>query len=175
MNPLRKTLSTAVCIALCVILPMVFHAIPNGGVLFSPMHLPVLLCGVITSWPFGLLCGIAGPLLSFLFTGMPGAPMLPQMMVELGSYGFMSGLLIALVKTDNRILGIYISLIGGMLFGRVTAGIARMLIFARGSYSLPMWISSYFVSCFPAIIVQLVLIPLIYMALLKAGFIDDNR
>ena len=152
MTALKKTLSTAVCIALCVVLPMIFHAIPNGGVLFSPMHLPVLLCGIITSWPFGLLCGLAGPLLSFLFTGMPGAPMLPQMMVELGSYGFMSGLLIALVKTDNRILGIYISLIGGMLFGRVTAGIARMLIF----------------------IMQLVLIPIIYSVLLKAGFIEKR-
>ena len=119
MTALKKTLSTAVCIALCVVLPMIFHAIPNGGVLFSPMHLPVLLCGIITSWPFGLLCGLAGPLLSFLFTGMPGAPMLPQMMVELGCYGFMSGLLISLIKTKSTVFNVYASLIGGMLFGRV--------------------------------------------------------
>ena len=174
MISLKRTLSTAVCIALCVVLPMAFHAIPNGGVLFSPMHLPVLLCGIITSWPFGLLAGIAGPLLSFLFTGMPGAPMLPQMMVELGCYGFMSGLLISIVRTRKTLLNVYISLIGGMLFGRIAAGIARMLIFARGSYSLPMWISSYFVSCLPAIIMQLVLIPIIYSALLKAGFIEKR-
>ncbi len=174
MTALKKTLSTAVCIALCVVLPMIFHAIPNGGVLFSPMHLPVLLCGIITSWPFGLLCGLAGPLLSFLFTGMPGAPMLPQMMVELGCYGFMAGLLISLIRTKSTVFNVYASLIGGMLFGRIVAGIARMLIFARGSYSLPLWISSYFVSCFPAIIMQLVLIPIIYSVLLKAGFIEKR-
>ena len=97
MTALRKSLSAAVCIALCVVLPLVFHAVPNGGILFSPMHLPVLLAGIITSWPFGLLVGIAGPLLSFLFTGMPGAPMLPQMMVELGCYGFMAGLMMRVV------------------------------------------------------------------------------
>ncbi len=170
MSILRKSLATAVCIALCVVLPMAFHAIPNGGVLFSPMHLPVLLCGILTTWPFGLLCGIAGPLLSFLFTGMPGAPMLPQMMVELGCYGFMAGLMMAIVKTKKVTANVLISLLVAMLFGRVVAGCARAFIFARGSYSLPMWISSYFISCFPAIVMQLVLIPIIAAALSKAGF-----
>ena len=170
MSVLKKSLVTAVCIALCVVLPMAFHAIPNGGVLFSPMHLPVLLCGILTSWPFGLLCGIAGPLLSSLFTGMPGTPMLPQMMVELASYGFMAGLMINLIGIRKRSAAVIISLLIAMLFGRITAGCARAFIFARGSYSLPMWISSYFVSCLPAIVMQLVLIPVIAAALDKAGF-----
>ena len=172
MTALRKSLVTAVCIALSVVLPMAFHAIPNGGILFSPMHLPVLLCGILTSWPFGLLCGIAGPLLSSLLTGMPGAPMLPQMMVELGCYGFAAGLMMNLLGGMRSAAKVYISLVSAMLFGRIAAGCARALIFARGSYSLPMWISSYFVSCFPAIIMQLVLIPLIYAALMKAGFVE---
>ena len=171
MTMIRKSLTAAVCIALCVVLPMAFHAIPNGGVLFSPMHLPVLLCGILTSWPFGLLCGIAGPLLSSLFTGMPGAPMLPQMMTELGSYGFMAGLMMGLTGRKKGTGRVVISLVAAMLFGRIMAGAARALIFARGSYSLPMWISSYFVSCLPAIVMQLVLIPLIYAALVKTGFI----
>lgn len=172
MDNLRKTLACSVCIALCVVLPMAFHAIPQGGVLFSPMHLPVLLCGIVTSWPFGLICGIAGPLLSSLFTGMPGAPMLPQMMVELGSYGFMAGLMMRIAGRSGKLSGVVLSLVAAMLFGRITAGLARAFIFARGSYSFPAWISSYFVSCLPAIIMQLVLIPLIYIALRKAGFVD---
>lgn len=172
MTALRKSLVTAVCIALSVVLPMAFHAIPNGGTLFSPMHLPVLLCGILTSWPFGLLCGIAGPLLSSLLTGMPGAPMLPQMMVELGCYGFAAGLMMNLLEGMGSTARVYISLVTAMLFGRIAAGSARALIFARGSYSLPMWISGYFISCFPAIIMQLVLIPLIYASLLKAGFVE---
>lgn len=174
MNILKKSLFAAVCIALCTVLPMAFHAIPNGGILFSPMHLPVLLCGVITSWPFGLFCGIVGPLLSFLFTGMPGAPMLPQMMVELGSYGFMAGLMIRIMRTKSLSANVLVSLVIAMLFGRIVAGCARAFLFARGSYSLPMWISSYFISCFPAIILQLVLIPLICKALDKAGLLSEK-
>ena len=31
----------ALCIALCVVLPMAFHAIANAGMIFLPMHIPV--------------------------------------------------------------------------------------------------------------------------------------
>ena len=30
----------AMCAALCVVLPMAFHAIPNAGSIFLPMHIP---------------------------------------------------------------------------------------------------------------------------------------
>ena len=47
---MKKTFSAknlafcALCIALCVVLPMAFHAIANAGPIFLPMHIPVLLC-----------------------------------------------------------------------------------------------------------------------------------
>ena len=47
LTVLNKSIITALCVALCVVLPMALHAIPKGGVLFSPMHLPVLLCGLV--------------------------------------------------------------------------------------------------------------------------------
>ena len=62
----------ALCIALCVVLPMAFHAIANAGMIFLPMHIPVLLCGLACGWPYGLICGVLGPLLSGVLTGMPG-------------------------------------------------------------------------------------------------------
>ena len=49
---MKKTISAknlafcALCIALCVVLPMAFHAIANAGPIFLPMHIPVLLCGL---------------------------------------------------------------------------------------------------------------------------------
>ena len=48
-SPIKKLVITAVCIALCVVLPMVFHSFPNGGSIFLPMHIPVLLCGLMCS------------------------------------------------------------------------------------------------------------------------------
>ena len=52
---MKKTISAknlafcALCIALCVVLPMAFHAIANAGPIFLPMHIPVLLCGLALS------------------------------------------------------------------------------------------------------------------------------
>lgn len=47
-------------------------------------------------------------------------------------------------------------------------GILRALIFAGGSYSWSAWAAGYFVSCLPGIIIQLILIPIIYVALERA-------
>ena len=103
----KKSIITAVCIALCVVLPQAFHAIPNGAV-YSPMHIPVLLCGLICGGPFGLLCGLAGPLFASLFTGMPPAAKLPPMMIECAVYGCVTGLLAQTVHTKSTYADLYI-------------------------------------------------------------------
>lgn len=174
MNHLTRCVTTAVCIALCVVLPFAFHAIPNGGTLFSPMHFPVLICGLVCGWPYGLLCGIAGPLLSSLLTGMPGIGYLPTMMVELAVYGLVTGLLMHFVRTGKTMIDVYISLIAAMLAGRVITGIARALIFAAGTYSWKAWATGYFVSSFPGIILQILIVPALYLALKKAKLIPSR-
>lgn len=168
---LTKFITTAMCIALCVMLPWALHFIPKAGVLLSPMHLPVLLCGLVCGWPFGLLCGLIGPLLSSLITGMPGAPILPSMIVELAVYGLLSGLLIHLIHTKKQIVNLYLALLVSMAAGRIAAGLFQGLIFAPGTYSLQMWASAYFVSGLPGIVLQLMLIPVLYLALKKAKLI----
>ena len=93
MTNTKKAIICAIMIAMCVVLPMAFHAIPNAGSIYLPMHIPVLLCGLVTGWPYGLLCGIAGPIMSYLITAMPGIGYLPQMVIELAAYGLITGLL----------------------------------------------------------------------------------
>ncbi len=171
---LHKSVNTAICIALCTVLPFAFHTIPNGGTLFSPMHLPVLLCGIVCGPQYGLLCGILGPLVSSFLTGMPVMAYLPTMMIELAVYGLVSGLMMLLIHTGKQIVDIYISLLTAMLTGRVITGIIRAFIFAPGAYSLKAWATGYFVSCFPAIIIQLLLLPILYVALQKAGLTDKR-
>ena len=180
MSAVKKSIVTAVCIALCVVLPQAFHAIPNAGSIYSPMHIPVLLCGLLCGWQFGAVCGIAGPLLSSLFTGMPPAAILPQMMIECCIYGLIAGLMMKLIKTKNLYADLYTSLIIAMLSGRIIAGIAKALIFARGEFTITAWATSYFVTALPGIIIQLVLIPTIVFALMKANlvpakYIKDNN
>lgn len=171
MSQVKRAMITAVCIALCVVLPMAFHSIQNAGAIFCPMHIPVLLCGLLVGWPYGLLCGLAGPLLSSLLTGMPAMGYLPCMMVELGAYGLLCGLFMKFVRTGKIYVDLYISLVGGLVIGRVIAGLFRALIFSPGSYSLAAWTTGYFVTCLPGLVIQLVLVPSIVFALMKARLV----
>ena len=171
MSPVKKSIITAVCIALCVVLPQAFHAIPNAGSIYCPMHIPVLLCGLICGWQYGLLCCISGPLVSALITGMPPAAVLPGMLVECAAYGALTGLMMQLVHTKKVYPDLYISLLVAMLGGRIISGIAKALIFSAGSYSMTAWVTGSFVTSLPGIIVHLVLIPSIVYALMKAKLI----
>ena len=83
-SPVKHMVFTAVCCALCVVLPVAFHSIQNAGSVFLPIHIPVLLCGLVCGWPYGLTCGFLGPLLSSLVTQMPPLGMAPAMMIECG-------------------------------------------------------------------------------------------
>ncbi|MDL2301701.1 ECF transporter S component [Lachnospiraceae bacterium OttesenSCG-928-D06] len=174
MSYVKKSIITAACIALCVLLPMAFHAIPNAGNILGPMHIPVLLCGLICGWPFGLLCGIAGPLISSLLTGMPVIAYLPSMMIELAVYGLVAGLLMQLVRTKHIYVDLYLSLIAALLCGRIIAGVTKALIFSSGSYSMSAWITSYFITCLPGLLLQLAFIPTIVFALEKARLIPKR-
>ena len=174
MSYVKRSIITAACIGLSVVLPMAFHSIPNAGRIFCPMHIPILLSGLICGWPFGLLCGLAGPLLSSLITGMPPMAYLPSMLVELAVYGVVCGLLINLVRTKKLYADLYISLVVALIAGRIVAGIAQALIFSAGSYSMAAWIASYFVTSWPGLVLQLALVPAVVSALMKAKLIPER-
>ena len=173
MSSNRKICWCALCAALCVILPMAFHSFPNGGKIFLPMHIPVLLCGMACGWPWGLLCGLAGPLLSSLLTGMPPAPMLPGMVVECGVYGACAGILLGLVRTGRLFEDLYISLTVSMVLGRVISGVVKALILSPG-LSLHSWIMASFVTGLPGIVIQLVLLPLLVKLLMKNKVLPER-
>ena len=169
LSPVTKCVTAAVCMALCVILPLAVHGIPNAGTLLSPMHLPVLLCGLICGWPYGLICGLIGPLLSSMNSSMPPAgPILYGMLVELAFYGLISGLLMQLIHTGKTTADLYISLTAAMLAGRIAGGLAKAFFFSAGSYSFSIWATAYFVSTLPGILLQLLLLPVLYFALQRA-------
>jgi len=167
-----KTIYTAIFIAMGIVLPVVFHLLPGMGSFLSPMHIPVLLCGLVCGFPYGLTCGVLTPLLSSLLTGMPSAASLPGMLCELAAYGLVSAMLMQFVRTKNIYVNIYISLVGAMLSGRIVYGIVNAFIFRAGQYSLEIWATAAFVTAIPGIISQLILIPLIMAALQKARLIE---
>lgn len=167
----KKLVIAALCVALGCILPMAFHAVPNAGSVMLPMHIPVLLCGLVCGWQYGLACGILAPLVSSLATGMPPLAILPGMLCELAVYGLIAGLILRFVHTGRTLADIYFALIGAMLAGRMTYGILNSLIFRAGEYSAQVWLTAAFVTGLPGIVIQLVFLPAIVLALQKSGFV----
>lgn len=173
LTSVKKLVFTAVCAALCVVLPLAFHSIPNAGTVFLPMHIPVLLCGLICGWPYGLVTGLMGPLLSSVITGMPPAAMLPSMMVECGVYGLVTGLMMRFVRTGHTVADLYISMAFAMALGRTVAGLAKALIFTPGTAPFA-WVTTSLVTGIPGIVIQLVLMPLVIFALTRARLIPTR-
>ena len=173
ITPVKRTVLGALFAALCVVLPIAFHAIPNAGSIFLPMHIPVLLCGLVCGWPYGLVCGLLGPFLSSLLTGMPPAAILPSMMVECAVYGAVSGIVLKIVRTGNTTRDLYIALVIAMIAGRVVSGIAKALILSPG-ITMSAWVAASFVTALPGILVQLVVIPLLVNLLIRIRMIPKR-
>ena len=172
MSSVKKASLCSILIALCCVLPLAFHALGLGAA-FSPMHIPALLCGLICGWGYGAFCGLAGPVISCLLTGMPAAPQLAWMLPELMLYGAVAGLLMRRLPIPNLPLRLYSALIPAMLLGRVGGGLVRALVYLRAgtAWSVKAWAGAYFVGALPGIAVQLLLIPALYFALKKAKLI----
>lgn len=170
-NSVKNLAFSALCLALAILLPQAFMRDPSLGQMFLPMHLPVLLCGLICGWQYGGVCGAAVPVLcSLLFSKPPLYPMAVAMMFELCAYGVVSGLL---YKKRN----VYLSLAGAMLAGRAVYGVANWILLASAgkSYTLGVFVTGAFVKGLPGIIVQFAVIPLLVFALAKAGLITGKK
>ncbi len=174
LSYMKKIIITALCSALCVILPLAFHVIPNAGNIFCPMQIPILLCGLLAGWYFGGLCGIIGPLLSSLLTSMPPVAVLPCMIAECITYGVLTDVIMKIVRTKKLYFNLYVSLIMTLIVGKSVAGILTALFFAPGDFSFTIWATSYFVIALPGIAIQLLLIPSLIVILYKTKAIPTR-
>lgn len=172
MTSIKKICVTAISIALCVILPILFHMAGLGST-FAPMHIPALLCGLICGGWYGVGCGIIGPVLSSILTGMPAPTIMISMVPELITYGVVSGLMMRIVRTGKLGADLYISLVTAMLAGRIVAGIAKALFYMTTgeAFTFAIWISGHFVTAMPGIICHLIVIPILMAALYRAKLI----
>lgn len=157
---LRKRILAALFLAIGLILPFITMQIPAVGKMLCPMHIPVLLCGYICGWPYGLLIGIITPLLRGVLFGMPVLfPNAVCMAFELATYGFVVGILSE--KMNRDIKSLYISLITAMLCGRIVWGLVSAVVYALtgGIFTWELFLMGAFINALPGIVIQLVLIP----------------
>lgn len=161
-------------IALGLVMPFLTAQIPSIGSRLLPMHIPVLLCGFICGWPYGLIVGLIVPVFRSMLFGMP--PMIPTavaMTFELAVYGGMSGFLYKLLPKKNAF--IFVSLILSMICGRIVWGVASFFIYGLSgtAFTWKIFMAGAFINAIPGIIIQIIVIPMVIIALSKAKLIEN--
>lgn len=167
-NVFHLTVS-AICLALCMVLPFLTGQIPQIGSMLSPMHIPVLLCGFVCGPAWAAVVGAFAPILRFALFGMP--PLFPTgaaMCFELLTYGVVSGALYRMLPGKKS--SIYASLIAAMLTGRVVWGAVSAVLMGAsgGEFTFAAFMAGAFINAVPGIVLHIVLIPVIVLALERA-------
>jgi len=166
-NLISLTLA-AMFMAVGLVLPFLTGQIKTIGNMLLPMHLPVMMCGLICGWHYGAAVGFTLPLLRSVIFGMPQLyPNAAAMAFELMTYGLVIGLCYTLLPKKN--INIYVSLAVAMIIGRAVWGTvyACMLSFGTESLTWSVFVSSAFLKAFPGIILQFIIIPSLMMFLKK--------
>lgn len=162
---------SAMFLSIGFVLPIFTSQIKEIGDTLLPMHIPVMLCGLICGWKYGFIVGLILPFIrSVVFSMPPIYPNAVWMATELAVYGLVIGLLYFIINRKNTI-GVYISLVSAMLIGRLAWGIAKTILLGVSgkAFTFSMFMIGGFVDAVPGIIIQLVLIPLIMAVLNKRG------
>ncbi len=157
----RQITLTALFITLGVVFPIVFHQFALAGRVFLPMHIPVILAGILVGPLGGLIVGLVCPTLSFFLTGMPPPYAVPLMSLELPIYGLSIGILIRWIRLP------ILSLLISMILGRVAFGLGLFILgqFLSLPYGLEAFVKVSVIAGLPGIAIQLVLIPLLMEAI----------
>ena len=170
----RRLVYSGVCLALALVLPFLTGQIPQIGSMLSPMHIPVLLCGFLCGWQWGVAVGFIAPLLRYALFQMPPMPMDIAMAFELAAYGAISGLLYKKLPKTNA--NVYVTLILSMIAGRIVWGAARFVIAGLTNSTFPFsaFIAGAVTEAIPGIILHIVLIPIIVIALERAKLVLND-
>ena len=170
-----QVLATLIALISAVALPQIFHIMgavsglgTSLGETFLPMHLPILFVGLIAGPYAGAAAGLLSPAVSHLLTGMPGAMMLPFMMIELCVYGLVCGLL------RNVKLPTIVKILAAQVAGRAVRAIALLVaVFGFGS---PVSLTTIWMSVVTGLFglaLQWVLLPLLVYRV--EGILKDER
>ena len=174
---LRKLTMAGLCLALCLVLPFLTGQIPEIGKRLSPMHIPVFLCGFLCGAPWGALVGLIAPILRSVLFQMPALyPDAVCMMFELAVYGLVSGFLYRKLPR-RRLWSLYVALIAAMIAGRLVWGAVKWLLLGLSgtAFTMEMFLAGAVINAVPGIILHLVLVPVLVLALERAGFIAEAK
>lgn len=172
-DKITKLTLSALFIALGIILPFFTGQIKEIGNMLLPMHIPVILCGLICGPWYGLGIGLVVPLMRSVLFGMPLLyPSAIAMAFELATYGFVVGFFYS--KSPWKcIKALYKAMLVSMVAGRLVWGLAMTVLMGiQGSvFGFGAFFAGAVINAVPGIVIQLVLVPSCMVALKKAKLV----
>ena len=119
----KTYLWASIFVACNLVLPHVFHLIPQGGIIFAPLSLVILIGAYKLGWKVGLIAALASPLVNHLLTGMPAWPVLVVMTFKLVVLALIAGFTARHFKRVSWFL-----LIGVVLSSLIIGGLGELLL-----------------------------------------------
>ena len=119
----KTYLWATVFVACNLVLPQVFHLIPQGGVIFSPLSLVILAGAYKFGWKTGLLAALLSPLVNYVLTGMPATNIMPVMTLKLAVLALVADLTAQHFKKVSLPL-----IIGVVLVSKVIGSLGELLL-----------------------------------------------
>lgn len=171
----KNMVLAAMFLAVGVVLPFFTGQIKEIGNMLLPMHIPVLLCGLICGWQYGLAVGFILPLMrSFLFSMPIMYPDAIAMAFEMATYGLVVGYLYSHAKWQC-VKMLYRCMLAAMLAGRAVWGIVQMVLLGVRGFTLGAFVAGALMNAIPGIILQLIIIPVIMVALNRAKLVPFKK
>ncbi len=158
---IRKILVSAIFLSLGIVLPFLTGQIKEIGDTLLPMHIPVMLCGLVCGGKYGFAVGLILPFLRSVTVGMP--PIYPNavwMSLELATYGFIIGFLYFTFH-KKQVWWLYCCLITSMISGRIVWGVVKTVLLGISGklFTIEAFIAGGIIDSLPGILLQLILIP----------------
>ncbi len=162
-------------LSLGLVLPFLTGNIPEIGSMLLPMHIPVMLCGLICSWKHGLAVGVVTPLMRSRIFGMP--PLFPStvaMAFELSVYGGLIGFLFSRSKWQCTV-SLYKSMLVSMAAGHLLWGAVMTVLTGFGNFTFAAFMSGAFFDAVPGIALQLAFVPAVMVMLSRAKLVPLKK
>lgn len=171
---IQKLIFAALLFALGLVLPFLTMQIRSIGNMFLPMHLPVLLCGLLIGPIHALIIGFLLPLTRSFIFGMPVFyPNAIAMSFEIAALGFFAGFFYVKKSKYKCIFELYKSIIASILISRMFYILMMLILmsFLQNKIAVVAIITRAFIACIPGVIIELTLIPIILLALQKTKIV----
>lgn len=111
-----------------IVLPQLFHLIPQGGLIWLPIYFFTLVGAYMYGWRVGLLTAVASPLINSALFGMPAVAVLPVILIKSTVLALLAGFAAQYFRKVSQLL-----LAGVVLGYQVLGGVGEWAL--TGSFA----------------------------------------